>query len=129
VHPLDPSTGVPSYESFEPARYAMGDTLRYAERMALLDMAPRGELSSTGYVLAAVGQEYLILDPGGAADAFTVTLATGTYAVEWYSVTTRETHHAPKLAVESDGPASFTAPFAAAGAAVLYLKKDGRHMD
>ena len=28
VHPLDPSLGVPPYESYEPARYAMGDTLR-----------------------------------------------------------------------------------------------------
>jgi hypothetical protein len=28
--PLDPSLGVPSYESFEPARYVMGDTLRCA---------------------------------------------------------------------------------------------------
>ena len=68
VHPLDPSTGVPAYESFEPARYAMGDTLRYAERMALLDMEPRAELSSTGYVLAAVGSEYLVLQPEATSD-------------------------------------------------------------
>jgi hypothetical protein len=32
VHPLDPSLGIPSYESFDPARYAMGDTRRFAER-------------------------------------------------------------------------------------------------
>jgi len=41
VNPLDPSLGVPSYESFEPARRAMGDTLRYAQRVRLAEMEPR----------------------------------------------------------------------------------------
>jgi hypothetical protein len=85
VHPLDPSLGIPAYESFEPARYAMGDTLRFAERMQLIEMEPRGDLSSTGYALANPGEEYLVLEPSGTA-----------------------------------------APFAAAGPAVLYLKKVGR---
>jgi hypothetical protein len=51
VNPLDSSLGVPSYESFKPASYAMGDTLRYAQQMKLIDMEPRGDLSSTGYAL------------------------------------------------------------------------------
>jgi hypothetical protein len=33
VNPLDPSLGVPACESFAAARSAMGDTLRFAERM------------------------------------------------------------------------------------------------
>jgi hypothetical protein len=45
--------GAQSYAAFEPARHAMGDTLRYAQRMNLIEMQPRGELSSTGYVLAS----------------------------------------------------------------------------
>jgi hypothetical protein len=50
VHPPDPSAGGPmSYAAFEPARYAMGDTLRFAERMNLLAMEPRDDLSSTRY--------------------------------------------------------------------------------
>jgi len=52
VNPLDPSLGVPSYESFEAARYAMGDTLRFARRMKLVEMEPRDGLSSTGFALA-----------------------------------------------------------------------------
>ena len=56
VNPPDPSLGVPAYESFEPARYAMGDTLRFAERMNLVEMEPRGDLSSTGYALANPGK-------------------------------------------------------------------------
>jgi hypothetical protein len=58
VHPLDPALGVPSYEAFEPARLAIGDTLGFARRMRLLAMTPRGELSSTGYALADPGREY-----------------------------------------------------------------------
>jgi hypothetical protein len=46
--------------------------------------------------------------------------------VQWYSVATRETKDAGKLTVESDGSASFTAPFAQAGPAVVYLKQAGR---
>src|SRR6266508_1771718 len=45
VHPLDPSLGVPSYESFEAARFAMGDTLRFASRIGLVAMEPRGDVS------------------------------------------------------------------------------------
>lgn len=123
VNPLDPSLGIPSYESFEPARYAMGDTLREAERMKLTELEPRGDLSSTGYALADPGKEYLVLEPSETADPFTVTLIAGTYTVQWYSVNSRETVEADKVTVESSATISFSAPFEAAGPAVLYLKK------
>lgn len=125
VNPPDPSSGEPSYESFEAARYAMGDTLRYAQRMNLIDMAPRGDLSSTGYALSNPGEEYLVLQPGDTADPFTVTLDAGTYTAEWHSVNSRETAGAGKVTVESEGSTSFTAPFAEVGPAVLYLKQVG----
>lgn len=90
VNPLDPSLGVPSYESFEPARFAMGDTLRYARRMRLIQMEPRrpqfDRLCACG-----PGSEYLVLQPSRTADPFTVTLEAGTYTVEWLSVDRRET--------------------------------------
>jgi hypothetical protein len=45
VDPPDPSAGGPmSYAAFEPARWAMGDTLRLASRMNLLEMQPRADL-------------------------------------------------------------------------------------
>ena len=125
----DPSAaipGTPSYAAFEPARYAMGDTLRYAQKVRLAETAPRGDLSSTGYALANPGREYLVLQPSETAGPFTVTLEAGTYTVKWYSVTTRETKEAGTLTVESDGSARFTAPFSEAGPAVLYLKHAGR---
>jgi len=120
VNPLDPALGVPSYESLEPARYAMGDTRRFAERMNLVAMVPSGALSSTGYALADPGTEYLVLQPEETGAPFTVTLAAGSYTGEWYGVTSRETVDAGEVT----GDASFAAPFA--GPAVLYLKRAGR---
>jgi hypothetical protein len=76
----------------------------------------------TGYVLANPGEEYLVLQPSAAADPFTVTLEAGTYAVQWYSVNSRETKDAGKVTVESSTTISFSAPFEAADPAVLYLK-------
>jgi hypothetical protein len=52
----------------------MGDTLRYARRMRLIAMQPRGDLSSTSYALANPGEEYLVLQPAELADPFTVTM-------------------------------------------------------
>jgi Family of unknown function (DUF6298) len=122
VNPLDPSLGIPSYESFEPARYAMGDTLRFAELMDLVEMEPRGDLSSTGYALANPGKEYLVLEAGETAAPLTVTLAAGTYRAQWYSVDSRTTVGAPNVTVDSPATISFSAPSKAAGPAVLHLK-------
>jgi hypothetical protein len=125
VHPPDPSAGPTAYESYEPARFAMGDTLRYARKMNLLAMEPRVELSSTGYALANPGVEYLVLQPDETAEGFMVELAPGSYAIEWYSVASRETRQTGTLVVERAGGVSFTASFARAGPVVLYLKKSG----
>jgi len=123
LKPADPSPGVPPYESFEAARYAMGDTLRYAQKMNLMQMEPRGDLSSTGYVLAQPGEEYLILQTAEKADPFSVTLAAGAYKVQWYSLNSRETARAGRINIANPTSISFSAPFEAAGPAVLYLKK------
>ena len=61
--PPDPSQGNPSFNSLEPARLAMGDTRDFAERISLMTMQPRPDLSSTGFELADPGKEYLILQP------------------------------------------------------------------
>jgi hypothetical protein len=123
VKPLDPSLGVPPSESFEPARLAMGDTRRFAERMGLAAMEPRGDLSSTGYALANPGREYLVLDPGDTAEPFTVTLEEGTYAVEWFGVDRRESVEGGKVAVGGPSGIGFSAPFEPAGPTVLYLRR------
>jgi hypothetical protein len=126
ANPLDPSLGVPPYESFAAARYAMGDTLRFAERMDLVAMEPRGDLSSTGFALENPGEEYLVLQPSETAEPFTLTLEAGAYTVEWFSVNRRETTGGATVTVPSDGSTSFTAPFADAGPAIVYLRREAR---
>ena len=126
VNPLDPSMGLPSYESFEAARYAMGDTLRLAERVDLIDMEPRGDLSSTGYALADPGNQYVVLQPSEEAETFTVTLAAGRYVAEWYSVTTRDTRPTGALAARDGQTISFTDPFPGSEPSVLFLKRVAR---
>lgn len=86
---------------------------------------PRGDLSSTGYAQANPGEEYLLLEPDEKAEPFTVRLAAGTYALEWFDVDSREVADGGEVTVESAGPARFSAPFAAAGPVVLCLKKVG----
>lgn len=126
VNPADSSAatpGVPPYEVYEAARYAMGDTLRYAEKMDLIHMQPRSDLTSTGFALANPGKEYLVLQPNDMNDPFTVMLELGTYSVGWFNVTSRETESAENQKVESDGNVSFKTPFSASGPVILYLKQ------
>jgi hypothetical protein len=126
VEPPDPSSGSPSFASLEPARHAMGDTLRFAREIGLIAMEPRGEHSSTGYALANPGEEYLVLQPSETAEALTVTLEPSTYSVQWFNVNDRETKSVGEVRIESRGGTTFTAPFAEAGPAVLYLRRVGR---
>jgi hypothetical protein len=124
LNPPDPSAGGPmSSAAFEPARYAMGDTLRFAQRMHLIDLEPRADLSSTGYALANPGQEYLVLQPSGAADRFTVLLEPGTYSAEWFSIQGRQTTPGHATTVDRPMATGFSAPSEASGPTVLYLKK------
>jgi hypothetical protein len=126
VDPPDPSSGDPSFESLEPARYAMGDTFRFAREMDLVAMEPRGDLSSTGYALANPGEEYLVLQPDETTEPFAVRLEAGTYAVRWHSVGSRKTKDTGKVTVEDSDGTTFKAPFEETGPAVLYLRRVGR---
>jgi len=67
-------------------------------------------LSSTRYVLANSGEEYLILQPLEGSDPFTVTLEAGRYIIEWYSVNRRETQLTDNVTVESSS-VNFAPPF------------------
>lgn len=125
VRPLDPSLGVPPFAAYEPARLAMGDTRRYAERVDLVDMVPRGDLASTGYALASPGREYLVLQADPAGGAFTVALAAGAYALEWFAVDRRETSDGGTLAVVHDQRTRLTPPADFGGACVAYLRRTG----
>ena len=121
VNPPDSSAG--EYDAFEAARYAMGDTLRYAEKMNLIKMEPHTDLSSTGYTLAIPGEEYLVLQPSDTADPFTVKLEPGTYEVEWFSVNSRATQNGDLITVDSVGDPKFMSPFEETGQSLIYLKR------
>ena len=101
-------------------RHNLGYTRGYAERMQLLALKPRSDLSSTGYALAnpaASGAEYLVYAPNGGT--FTVDLrgTTGAVNVEWFNPRNGST--VVGVAVNGGASRSFTTPFA--GDAVLYL--------
>ena len=120
--PPNLSVGSPSFESLEPARRAMGDTRGFAELISLSTMQPRTDLSSTGYALADVGNEYLILQPSEGPEPFTVALAAGHYSVKWHSVRSRETVPVGALNVPHDAEGVLTSPPEIAGPAVVHLR-------
>jgi hypothetical protein len=114
--------GVPPFAAYEPARFAMGDTRRYAERLSLVDTEPREDVTSTRYALVNPGHQVLVLEPEGAGGTFTVDLTRGRWQVEWFDIVTRRTHEAAPVDVMEPGPAEFGAPFDDAPA-VLYLAR------
>jgi hypothetical protein len=109
--------------AFAAARFAMGDTRRFAERINLLDMTPRGDLSSTDYSLANPGREYLVLQPVDVSDPFTVILEPGVYLAEWFSINDRVTIAGQPTTVEDATGTTFQAPPSASDPTVLYLTR------
>lgn len=81
-------------------------------------MAPRGDLTSTGYALANPGSEYIVYQL--LSESFTVNLVAGTYSYEWFNPSSGTAFSTGSITV-AEGDTSFVAPFA--GDAVLYLKK------
>jgi len=66
-------------------RRALGHVRRYAERMDLLAVAPRGDLSSSKFCLAAPGREYLIYAPYGGPITVDLSDVLGEVFVEWFN--------------------------------------------
>jgi hypothetical protein len=109
----------PRYDNF---RDNLGYLVRYARKLHLAEVAPRGELSSTGYCLAqtpAVGAEYLVYAPNGGS--FTLDLSampnSRSLAVEWFNPADGKTISQSPVPAGSVSR-SFKAPFQ--GDAVLY---------
>ena len=89
------------------------------ERMNLAAMRPRNTLASTQFCLANPGQEYLVYLPDGGEATVDLTVAPGTFAVEWMhpvdgTLTLGE-------AVPGGDRRAFKAPFS--GDAVLHIRK------
>jgi hypothetical protein len=127
VNPLDRTAGGPmSFEAFEAGRWAMGDTVNLSRRLNLTEMEPRGDLSSTGFVLAKEGREYVILQPEQGRDPFTVTLQPGTYEAEWFDLGKRITAQRDRVLADKHGTVTFSPPPGMSGPGVLVLRKAKR---
>lgn len=112
---MDWWTGTP----WESIRRALGHTRRYAEKMDLAAMTPRNDLSSTTYCLANPGSEYLVYQPSPGV-GFTVDLASGRYACEWFDAANGVVAGTEMRTVPG-GTESFSPPFGGHGA--LYLRR------
>jgi len=86
-------------------------------------MQPRGELASTGYVLADVGVEYLIVIPAAHAPDLTVDLPAGTYTAQWHNITTRRGHPGRTVVADGGGWTTIRTPFGADDPAMLWLRR------
>jgi hypothetical protein len=97
-------------------RRNLGYTVKYAQRMQLAHIVPRGDLTSTGHALADPGKEYLVFQRGGGL--FTVELDSGHYTIEWLRPHDGSVFDGGVVA--GTGRRAFTPPFG--GDAVLYLR-------
>lgn len=104
---------------WEPIRRNLGYTLAFAERMDLDHALPWTTLASTGYCLAAAGQQYLVYLPEGGQASVDLSAAAGRLQVEWLDPESGQSCRG----ADARGRAvrRFTAPFA--GHAVLFIHK------
>ena len=109
----------PPDPALEPARLALGETRRLADRVDLAAMAPDGGLASSGFALARPGHDYVALRPASDGD-LTLRVEPGTYAVRWHNVDTAEQHAAGTIAAEST-TVTLTSPFSPTVNAVVHL--------
>jgi hypothetical protein len=120
---MDPYDGVVLGKEFdpkyEPLRKALSHTRTYSEKMDLIKMLPKSELSTTSFCLANPGMEYLIYNPGP-GETFTVTIEPGDYSYEWFDTTKGKVISTGNLNAKSQME-NFTAPISPD--AVLYLKR------
>jgi collagenase-like protein with putative collagen-binding domain len=102
---------------WEAIRKNLGYARSYAARMNLGVATPRGDLASTGYCLAVVGNEYLVFLPNGGSTNLNLSGVTGQRAVEWLNPATGQS--VMGAAVTGGGIVTLRAPFS--GSAVAYV--------
>jgi len=113
----------PPNTAAENVRQNMGATLDFANRMNLEKMAPRGDLTSTGFALANPGVEYLVYSKN--SGNFSVRLDPGNYDVQWYNPSDNSLSSGGSIA--ANGDFRFNPPFGG-GDAVLYLRSSSTQL-
>jgi hypothetical protein len=125
-HPFgNPSTNWKS-STFVSLRQNLGYIKSYADRMNLVAMAPRGDLTSTKYALANPinsNGEYLVYAPLDGSFTVNLTSTRGNLSVEWFNPSTGITTSAGTIT--GGAQRQFTPPFS--GDAVLYLSSVKQH--
>lgn len=104
------------YERDRLVRLALGQCLDYANKMDLVSMVPRQDLSSTAFCLANPEKEYLVFSPDGKAFNLATESNLHAFSLEWLSVNTGEI--TPGMSTNSK---TLKPPFD--GPAVAYLKR------
>ncbi|MFO1497225.1 MAG: DUF6298 domain-containing protein [Verrucomicrobiota bacterium] len=102
-------------------RRATGDTVRFANRMDLLQTTPSATVSSTTYALYQAGQEYLVWQPAARSN-FIVQTAAGLYEYEWFAPDPSTTVGRGSVRLNA-GSTTFTPPATYPGGVVLYLHR------
>ena len=114
---MDELTAEPKAEAI---RRAMGVTRRYARRIDLVHMAPRGDLCSTRYCLVRPGREYLLYQPKSGQFSVDLSAAPGArFSLEWADPFKGRVSNGADLA----GGAVRTVAPPFAGPAVAYLRR------
>ncbi len=99
-------------------RIAMGQTLKYAQRMDLANAVPHAELASSGFCLADPATEYLVFLRGGGEVSVDLSAAAGPLDGEWMQPAKGSVTRI-KPPVQGGSKRSFKAPWR--DQAVLYL--------
>lgn len=110
-----PSGGKPDPQ-WETIRNSLGYTNAYASRLDLEKAVPSPSLSSTGYVLAEPGHQYLVYQP--VSGSFTVNVLAGSYHLEWFNPSTGRVAGTATVSLATETH-TFTPPLS--GDAVLLL--------
>src|SRR5262249_10461188 len=101
-------------------RDTMAYIRRYADRMNLAAMTPKGKLSSTGHALAtaeSASPKILVYAPSGGAFSVNLSNRSGRLTAEWFDPASGNTRTGGEVA--GGASSSFTPPFP--GDAVLFL--------
>jgi hypothetical protein len=114
-----PSAWEPVPHDADDVRRNLGAARRFAERIRLAAMTPRGELATSGYCLADPPREYLAYLPAGGKVTIDLSNAAGPFAVEWFHPGTGQAKTTEP--VRGASPRSLDSPFVSADA-VVYLK-------
>jgi len=116
-----PGVGDPKYDPNDPIweaiRTNMGYARSFALRMDLAHAVPRVDLASSGYCLAVVGSEYLVLLPSGGSVNVNLSGVVGSRSVEWFRPATGETTAGGTIS----GGATVTLNSPFGGMAVVYI--------